>query len=51
MTQQATDTDLIQDIPVVRICSMRDAAILRMDEAIELLRRGHMLADEARGLA
>lgn len=39
------------DVPIVRICGQRDAAMARMLEAVELIRRGHELAGEAHAQA
>jgi hypothetical protein len=39
------------DVPIVSICGQRDASIRQMLEAVELIRRGHELAEQARASA
>jgi hypothetical protein len=44
-------TTITKDIPVVRICGQRDAALAKMEQAIALIKRGEELAEEAREIA
>lgn len=41
-------SDLTANIGLTRVCGQRDLAIAKMDEAAELIARGHALAEEAR---
>ncbi len=44
-------TDILPRTTIVDICAHRDAALAKMEQAAELLRRGHELAGEAQELA
>jgi len=46
-----TETGLTRDIPLTRICGQRDAAMKLIEEAADLIRQGHELAERARDMA
>ena len=46
-----TSTELIPRTTIVDICTHRDAAMARAAEAVEIIARGHRLAQEAQDLA